>query len=131
MLNPSFGKVMGGSSSSAPLGHEEDEGSGGKWPKPKAKSVKFKFEKGTLTFGDPKSGVKYDTTAILEELKKVDSKITKSNFCILNYLSTTQCCTLSKHKSGNWHKYAQNIMKLRADFEHAPFRLDSKAKAAK
>lgn len=131
MLNPSFGKVMGGSSSSTPPGHEEDEGSGGKWPKPKAKSVKFKFDKGTLTFGDPKSGVKYDTTAIFEELKKVDSKITRNNFCILNYLSTTQCCTLSKHKNGNWHKYAQNILKRRADFEHAPFRLDSKAKATK
>ena len=130
MLNPCFAKAMGGAGPSSSQGQEE-EGSGGKWPKKSEKAAKFTFAKGTLTFGDLKSGPKYDINAILEELKKVDPKITKNNFCLLQYLATTKCCTLQKHKTGEWHKYSASVMKLRPNFEHAPFRLDSKAKDAK
>ena len=114
---------VGSGSSSNPGGGGDDKGAG------KKTEPKFKWKKNTLLFGKGVSGPKYDAGKIMEELNKVDPNLdSRTNFCLVNYLSTTNACTNPKHSSGGWHKISPAIKALRDKFEHKPYRTDAKAK---
>ena len=107
-------------------GSSSGKGAGGKWSA--NKTTGYRWQGAHLTFGDPASGPKYDTAAILVEIKTIVPSAGRNNFCMLQYLSTKKICNNPKHQSGKSHKYASAVMRMRSKFEHQPFRVDDKAK---
>lgn len=135
MLHPSFGAAMAGASGAA---GGSASGTSAPQPTPSPKkdrdgSNSHRWQSGAfLLFGKGTGGARYDTKLIWPELKKVDSSVNAGNFCMLNYLSVAKLCKLPKHTGGGaFHKVSSELQQLRDSFEHQPFRVDGKAKAAK
>lgn len=132
LLNPAFERAMGGSSSASGGGeggkgaHQGSPGGG----KSKAKTPYHWQKGGSLRFGSSANGPTYATSLCWEELKKIDPKLSPSNFCMVNYLSTqADTCKSPKHHPGSsFHKISTKLQELRPKFESAPFRTDAKAK---
>ena len=142
-LHPSFGLAMGsprtsgggggggggsgGGGGGGGSGGGHGGGGGGGGGGGAVVDARFKWMTGSLLlFGKGANGPKYATRLILEELKKTDSTISGSNFCMLHFLSTTKMCKNSRHT----HKVSAAAANLRDSFEHQPFRIDAKAKPA-
>ena len=135
-FHPSIGAALmqtAGASSSSGAGGGNDAKADDPHPdgSPIKGEAKYKWVSGHLLFGKGQGGPKYAVNLIWKEIEKVDSSLSKKNFCIVHFLSTTNACTNPKHKTGGYHKVSDALKKIRDDFEHKPFRVDSKAKAAK
>ena len=109
LLNPAFESLAMGGSSSASGGGEGGKGAHQGSPgggKSKAKTPYHWQKGGSLRFGSSANGPTYATSLCWEELKKIDPKLSPSNFCMFNYLSTqAETCKSPKHHQGSsFHK---------------------------
>ena len=138
LLNPSFGLAMGGNSVASSSAPPPDgttsvmappKGNGGKAV---AGASKHNWSSGgVLRFGKGTVGPTYATPLIWAEVKKLKSNANSGNFCMLQYLSNQNNCTNQSHAKGGQHNFTKELLALRPDFEHQPFRTDAKAKPSK